>query len=108
MRRSLIALHVVALAVWLGGLTFSFLLAATLFGSLKAVCPACVKPLEKEATASCATCGALHHAACAGPGCGLEHDGPRTVAVGTQVASVTTTGLAQWQRVKVRGEVATP
>ncbi len=108
MRRSLVALHIVSLSLWLGGLVFSFLLAATLFSSLKPFCPGCVKPLENEARVSCATCGALHHQTCAGPGCGLEHEGSHTLGLPPQVSAISSTGLARWERVKLKSETVAP
>lgn len=110
MRRSLSSIHVVALALWLGALVFSFLLAKTLFDSAKPVCPVCLKTTAAagDGLASCATCGALHHGACAPGGCGLEHDGSHVLGIPSSVAIVSTTGLAEWGRVKVKEEKIVP
>src|SRR5437899_1379074 len=99
MRRSLAAVHVVALALWLGALVFTFFLAKALFEEAKPVCPACFKVTEMTATdptaglVACATCGALHHGTCASAGCALDHEGPHVLGPPNAVAAVTTTGL---------------
>lgn len=105
MRRALLAVHVVAVALWLGSLVFTFLLAKTLFDAIKPVCPACLKVTgQGDGLASCATCGALHHGACASPGCALEHAGSHVLGIPSSVAIVATTSLAHWERVRVTNE----
>src|SRR5207237_1428518 len=110
MRRSLAAIHVVALALWLGALVFSFLLAKTLFDATRPVCPACLKVAlsDKDVLAACDTCGALHHGTCASAGCALEHQGTHVLSQPSGVAVVATTGLAQWSRVRVNHERGAP
>jgi len=100
MRRSLFAVHVVALAIWLGALAASFLLAPTLFVLARPVCPACLRTTKGgEALLACASCGALHHAACARAGCFLAHGGDHRLVPPSSVASVASTSLGRWERV---------
>ncbi len=106
MRPSLVAIHVVALALWLGALVFSFLLAPVLFGAAKPVCPACLKKTEEGTSLkACITCGALHHEACAS--CGLEHPGSHDLGPPV-TANVASTSLGVWERVRVRDDHAAP
>ena len=105
MRRSLVAIHVVALAIWLGGLLFSFLLAPVLFGAAKPVCPSCLKRTEGTSLKACVTCGALNHESCAA--CGLEHDGSHDLGPPV-IASVASASLGVWERVRVRDDHAAP
>jgi hypothetical protein len=107
-KRSFLAVHVVALAIWLGSLVFSFLLAKTLFDAIKPVCPACLVTTEKLDTLACATCGARHHASCAKAGCGLEHEGSHDLVAAPAVAVVATTSLGHWERVRSKDDHASP
>jgi hypothetical protein len=105
-RRSIFAIHVVALALWLGALVFSFLLAPTLFGASKPVCPACLKKTDEGAKlGACVTCGALNHETCAA--CGLEHGGSHDLGPPV-TASVASASLGIWERVRARDENAAP
>jgi len=101
-RRSLAAVHAVSLALWLGSLVFSFLLAITLFDAVKPVCPACLKTTEHAELVACATCGGLHHASCAAKGCRLEHGGSHDLVAPRAVAAVATASLGVWERVRVQ------
>jgi hypothetical protein len=118
-RRSLLATHVVALAIWLGALLFSFANAKVLFDAARPICTVCWKDVTAASTdlASCATCGAILHAGCAAKGCNLEHPGAhecRTPVVldlapassaslgGTPLTGTSLTGTSTWTRVRLR------
>ena len=112
MRQSLVAIHAVALAIWLGSLAMSFALAATLFGIARPVCAACTAPLlptnaptgPSEPPRACTSCGALVHGACVARGCGLEHEGSHELR-GSDSAPATRprAGTATWTRVRLLG-----
>jgi hypothetical protein len=102
--RSLAALHVVVLGIWLGALVFSFFLAKTLFDDARPVCPSCLQATAGAELVACATCGALHHARCAAKGCVLEHGGSHALVAASPVAAVATTSLGHWERVRVQDE----
>lgn len=111
MRRLIAAIHFVGLGLWLGSLTFSVALAATLFVAIgKPLCPGCQKTWsEAKEVVACTTCGALEHAECAARlrGCALEHAGshecrtlPSDVASPSS-SSGSPTGLSGWSRVRL-------
>jgi hypothetical protein len=107
-RRTLVAVHVAALALWLGSLVFSFLLAKTLLDAIRPVCPACLGKTEGTSLLACVTCGARHHASCAAQGCALEHAGSHDLEAPGAVASVASASLGVWERVRVRDERVAP
>ncbi|MBI3723980.1 hypothetical protein HY251_08520 [bacterium] len=121
MRRSIVAIHVVALAVWLGSLAFSFQVAGRLFGGArKPVCPACLKTTtETETLVVCVGCGALQHQACAKARnglCSLEHLGLRECVPPDEnvlgklrkIVTPSLTGTSSWTRVRRTGEDVPP
>jgi hypothetical protein len=114
-RRTLIAIHVVALALWLGSLSFSVALAGALFSRVtRPICPGCLKSwTSAEGLLRCTTCGALEHAECAtrNKGCALEHDGShecRTLPETAPAATGSLTGTSSWSRVRIASSDVSP
>jgi hypothetical protein len=122
MRRSIVAIHTVALALWLGSLVFSFQIAQRLFAGTQPICPACLKPTLDAAPDSvvvCTGCGALQHWSCAKARnalCALEHAGLREVVhpdenvIGKlrKLVTPSLTGTSSWTRVRRVGEDVPP